>query len=142
MKLQATITALLFSSLLYGQSYQTIRNSDEGSNTAKRKSRIINQEFDRVDYVYKDNLLLYALQYNGGGGYSRTWRYFYEQEKSNAVVNMLKEKYPNKTLFGAVQVAFRNTLVYEVIMQDKKRWYIYQVDTTGVVNLKRQFKKR
>lgn len=139
MKLQATITALLFSALLYGQSYEGIRTA--GDATAKRKSRIINQEFDRVDYVYKDNMLLSALQYNGGGGYSRTWHYFYEKERSDAVVNMLKAKYPNKTLYGAVQVAFRNTQVYEVIMQDKKRWYVYQVDTSGVVNLKRQFRK-
>jgi hypothetical protein len=142
MKLQATIIALLFSALLYGQAYETVRTSEEGAATAKRKSRIINQEFDRVDYLYKDNLLQYALQYNGGGGYPRTWRYFYDQERSNAVVNMMKEKYPNKILFGAVQVAFRNTQVYEVIMQDKKRWYVYQVDTAGLVNLKRQFKKR
>jgi hypothetical protein len=139
MKIQATITALLFSALLYGQTDEPIRTAEDA--TAKRKSRIINHEFDRVDYVYKDNMLQYALQYNGGGGYPRTWHYFYEKERSNAVVNMLKEKYPNKTLFGAVQVAFRNTLVYEVIMQDKKRWYVYQVDTSGIVNLKRQFRK-
>ena|SRR5215203_1948629 len=143
MKLSATITALLLAPFLYAQTGEASggRTEYEPYNTHKRKIHSFNAEFDRIDYIYQGNLLLSALQHNGGGGYPRTWRYYYEQEKTNKVVNLLKARYPNKQLYGAVEVAFRNTLVYEVVMQDKKRWYVYRVDTLGAVHLKKRFRK-
>jgi hypothetical protein len=57
------------------------------------------------------------------------------------MMNRMKERFPNKQIFGAVEVAFRNTYLLEVVMQDKKRWYVYHVDTLGGVQLKKRFRK-
>ena len=142
MKLQATIAALLLAPFLYAQTVDASGNrTDDESNNYKRKSRFYDPQFDRIDYVFKDNLLLTALQHNGGGGYPRTWRYYYEQDQTNKVMNRLKERFPSKQVYGAVEVAFRNTYVFEVLMQDKKRWYVYHVDTLGAIHLKKRFRK-
>lgn len=144
MKVHFTITALLLSSLLLAQSGESGMSgtaSSDGS-TSRRKARVHDLQFDRIDYFYKDNLLQLAVQHNGGGGFARTWRYFYGIEGADDIINRLKARYPHKQFHGATQVAFRNKVSYEVIMKDKRRWYIYQTDSLGAVSLKKKFRKR
>lgn len=144
MKVSLTITMLLLSTLLLAQSGDTgpINTAYEEQQPHRRKARIRDLQFDRVDYFYKDNLLLYSIQHNAGGGFPRTWRYFYNKEGADAIINQLKTKYPHKQFHGATQVAFRNRLNYEIIMEDKRRWYIYQADSLGTIMLKKKFRKR
>lgn len=143
MKVYFTISALLLSGLLFAQSGEggASQTSYEEEPAHRRKARIHDLQFDRVDYFYKDNLLQYSVQHNGGNGFPRTWRYFYEKEGTDAIVNKLKAKYPHKQFHGATQIAFRNKVNYEVIMEDKRRWYVYQTDSLGAISLKRKFRK-
>lgn len=142
MKAPLAITALLFSAFLYAQSGESGSMSGDTEEPAhKRKGRIHGLQFDRVDYFYKDNLLQYAVHYKGAGGYPRTWRYFYQKEGADVLINRLKARYPNRKFHGATQIAFRNSVHYEVILEDKRRWYIYQSDSTGAISLKRKFRK-
>lgn len=144
MKVLLTITTLLFSTLLFAQPGETgsIHTMDEDQQPHRRKTRIRDLQFDRVDYFYKDNLLQYAVQHNAGGGFPRTWRYIYGKEDADAIISRLKTRYPQKSFHGATQVAFRNRTNYEIIMEDKRRWYIYQTDTLGTITLKKKFRKR
>lgn len=144
MKVLLTITALCFSTLLLAQSGDTgpVNTTYEEPQPHRRKARIRDLQFERVDYFFKDNLLQYAVQHNAGGGFSRTWRYFYQKDGANALIDQLKARYPHKQFHGATQVAFRNRVNYEIIMEDKRRWYIYQADTLGTMTLKKKFRKR
>jgi hypothetical protein len=143
MKVYLTITALLVSSLLLAQGGESgaSHTAYEEGPTQRRKAKIHNLQFDRIDYFFKDNLLQYAIQHNGGNGFSRTWRYFYQKEGTDDIINRLKAKYPNKQFHGATQVVFRNKVNYEVIMEDKRRWYVYQTDSLGTISLKKKFRK-
>jgi hypothetical protein len=137
-----TITALLVPTLLEAQVTESRSGTTSYEESSHRKKGRPNLEFDRIDYFYKNNLLQYAVQHNGGGGFPRTWRYFNQQEGADALINQLKTKYPHKQLHGATQVVFRNKVTYEIIMEDKKSWYVYQSDTLGAVSLKKRFRKR
>lgn len=144
MKVHFTITALLLTSLVFAQGGESgmINTANTEGSAHRRRARISDLQFDRIDYFYKDNLLQRAVQYNGGGGFPRTWQYFYGQGGTDAIVNRLKAKYPHKQFHGATQVSFRNKVNYEVIMEDKRRWYVYETDSLGAVTLKRKFRKR
>jgi hypothetical protein len=144
MKVFFTITMLLLSTLLFAQPKEggTTSGSYEDEGSKRRRARISDLQFDRVDYFYKDNILQYAIQHNVGNGFPRTWRYFSHKEGSDEIINQLKTKYPNKQFHGATQTVFRNKVSYEIIMEDKKRWYVYQTDTLGVMQLKKKFRKR
>lgn len=141
MKALLTATALLASALLFAQGGENNSAGQDDEPAHKRRGRIHDLQFDRVDYFYKNHLLQYTVHHNGGGGYPRTWRYFYAREGADALINRLKARYPNKKLHGATQVAHRNSVRYEVIMEDKRRWYIYETDTLGTISLKRKFRK-
>lgn len=141
MKSLIALAALLLSATLYAQPKQA-SNAIEEESTHKRKPRLHDQEFDRVDYYYKNNLLQTSIQHNAGGGYARTWNYYYPSEGASTAVLKLQEMYPHKQLHGATRVAFRNTVKYEVVMQDKNRWYVYQTDSLGNILMQKKFRKR
>lgn len=141
MKVHLTIIGLFVSMLLHAQ--PNAGSATSYSDLANRKrAKIHDPQFDRIDYYYKDNLLRSTVQHSSSGGFTRTWRYFYEKDGADALINQLKAKHPHKQLFGATQLNIRNKVFYEIIMEDKKKWYVYQADSLGNISLKRKFRKR
>lgn len=140
MKVYLTIAILFVSTMMYSQPNNGSANSYSDL-ANRRRAKVHDPHFDRIDYYYKDNTLLSTVQHSSTGDFTRTWRYFYQKDGADALINDFKARHPHKQLFGATQLAIRNKVYYEIIMEDKKKWYVYQVDSLGAFSLKRKFRK-
>lgn len=73
-------------------------------------------------------------------------RYYFEQNLPFVIRSKVKEAYPNKNIFGVIEVSIltetgASQLEYHIKLEDAKSWLTVKSDTDGNLTIEEKYKK-
>lgn len=66
--------------------------------------------------------------YDIEGNLLETVRYYEEKGLPPHILAKLKKRYPGKQVYGVTEISSETKVVYEIILNDDKNWYVVQSD--------------
>ncbi|HVG40016.1 MAG TPA: hypothetical protein VM888_00295 [Chitinophagaceae bacterium] len=81
------------------------------------------------------------MWFDNKGNALQTIRYYYEQNLCPFVMTKVKQKFAGKQIYGITEVSTDRGVVYNIILEDEKKWYHVKVDTDGSVQLEKKYIK-
>ncbi|HEV2831597.1 MAG TPA: hypothetical protein VGW31_06420 [Hanamia sp.] len=90
---------------------------------------------------FEDKGVICKVFYDLDGKITSTYRYYDEKKLCPFIASRIKEKYSNKSIKGITEIHDDSGLVYQIILQDEKNWYVINCDEAGNMAVKNKFKK-
>lgn len=93
------------------------------------------------EVLFTNNHVSCRMWYDRDGNVSRTERYYKADGLSPFLMAQLNKKFAGKTVFGVTEVATDAGVVYHIILEDAKRWYMVNSDEGGHLQLDKKLLK-
>lgn len=90
---------------------------------------------------FEEKGIIYKFFYDLDGKVTSTFRYYDEKKLCPFIASKIKEKYGNKSIKGITEIHDDSGLVYQVILQDEKNWFVINCDEAGNMVVKNKYKR-
>lgn len=100
--------------------------------------------YEYADYyqVYFENEdVKCRMKYDFNGRVISTMRYYGESLVTPFLKAKLAQKFPDKKIYGVIEINSDNEMIYEFVLEDDKNWMHVRSDVTGQMNVTEKFKK-
>ena len=137
------ITSLVFSSILFAAN----------PTVDKHVLACFKRAFPQVENVkwspegnlwvanFKVNGNLNILYYNDDGEVILSRRYYGAEDLSVFIRARLYKRYTGKTVYGVTEITRGDKVTYSIVMEDKKKWYVIEANSDGVMQQVKKFNK-
>lgn len=99
-------------------------------------------EYDHsYDVRFKQNEVVTRVSYDKQGNIVRTLRYYKEEQLPILVLTKVKQKFPDKKIFGVTEVTSGGNTDYHIVLEDEKQWIDITSDVYGSIFVNKKFKK-
>jgi len=79
--------------------------------------------------------------YDTDGNLLRTTRYYSEEYLPINIITKLKKKFEGKSIYGVTESATEEEVVYQIVLEDTKNWYIVNSDNSGSLEVSKKYRK-
>ena len=90
---------------------------------------------------FKQSEIATRAIYDREGNLLRTTRYYSEENLPINILTKIKKKYAGKSIYGVTESATDEEVLYHIVLQDEKNWYIIKSDSWGSLELSQKYKK-
>lgn len=84
---------------------------------------------------------LTKIKYDKDGNFVNSLRYYQEKDLPVKVLMSIRKKYTGKNVFGVTEFTSNEGVIYQVTLNDDKKWYIVNSSTDGDLVLKDSYLK-
>jgi len=84
---------------------------------------------------------LTKIKYDKEGNFVNSLRYYQEKDLPVKILMTLRKKYNGKNVFGVTEFTNAEGIIYQVTLNDDKKWYIVNASTDGDLTLKDSYLK-
>ena len=143
-KLLLSVTAAIFSFVVFAASPTTVNEKVLKAFNASFKDakQVVWEEHPNVYEVkFMHNEIQSRITYDPNGTILKTIRYYKEEQLPLLIQGKLKDKFPNKKVFGVTEVGSQDQLNYHVVLEDEKTWTIVVCDALGYMTVDKKYKK-
>lgn len=89
------------------------------------------QHGDYFDVGFEHNNIKCCITYDVNGSIVRASRYYYEKDLPLFIVAKVKNKYPDKKIYGVTEFTTPEEQQYYLILEDDKTWTTISADKCG-----------
>ena len=90
---------------------------------------------------FKVNGNFNILYYNNDGEVVLSRRYYGAEGLSLFIRARLYKRYTGKTVYGVTEITKGDKVTYSIVMEDKKKWYVIEANSDGVMQQVKKFNK-
>ena len=90
---------------------------------------------------FEEGKVKVSLIFNKDGSFISSSRYYKEEYLPYYLVAAIREKFPEKKIFGITEVSTASYIGYYVKLQDAKTWMTIKMDSEGNIRIVEKFKK-
>ena|SRR5687768_3724428 len=96
---------------------------------------------------FTQNGIRSRVYYPKDNSFVRLTRYFKEENLPYHLKFIIKNQFPNQTIFGVTEVSIISegwnfgSIVYHIILEDEKRWYNVRLEEGGIFTTGKKLKK-
>ena len=122
-------------------------------NVNEKVLQIFRESFPRAEHVvWSENHETYTVSfveegirssiiYDKNGEFLEATRYYEELELPLYLLYRIKERYPDKKIFGITEISTPDEVMYYVKMVDSKIWLTLRIDSVGRMTLVEKYRK-
>jgi hypothetical protein len=81
------------------------------------------------------------IQYDLKGNVIAVRRDYKEKDLPVFILAKVKQKYPQKNVFGVTEIVSGDEIIYEIVLEDAKTWTRVKSDAYGVMVVDKRFRK-
>ncbi|MCU7552384.1 hypothetical protein OCK74_24910 [Chitinophagaceae bacterium LB-8] len=96
---------------------------------------------DYYEVFFDYNQVTCRIHYDLKGNVISVRRDYSEKDLPVFILAKLKQKYPNKKVFGVTEILSGDEVVYEIVLEDAKTWTRVNSDAHGSMYVTKKFKK-
>ena len=100
-----------------------------------------NEGADFYDVSFKYNDILTRVRYDTKGNFMHSIRYYDEHQLPLNVIAKLKKQYAGKKVFGVTEITTNSEVIYRIVLEDEKNWFIVNADAAGSLAEIEKYKK-
>jgi hypothetical protein len=89
---------------------------------------------------FEEGKVKVSLIFNKDGSFISSSRYYKEEYLPYYLVAAIREKFPEKKIFGITEVSTASYIGYYVKLQDAKTWMTIKMDSEGNIRIVEKFK--
>lgn len=82
------------------------------------------------------------VYYDLDGNMTKKIEYYKSAQLSMFIRARLNEKYANKTIFGVTETTSTRGHIYEIVLQDQKKWYYVNCNDSGEIDIQKELTKQ
>jgi len=143
-KIIFVITTMLTSAALFATTPPEVSQKvlKAFAETFKEPKDVVWHEYENFYEVgFKQGEIKTLVRYDADGNITGTTRYYFESELPPIIVSRLKQKYPDRSVYGVTEIYTESDLSYYVTMEDEKNWYTVKSNALGNLEQTEKFKK-
>lgn len=81
------------------------------------------------------------VRYDKSGNFMSSTRYYAEQHLPTHILSKLKNKYPDKKIFGVTEITGSEEINFYVRLEDDKNWITLKISANGYIQLYEKYRK-
>jgi hypothetical protein len=97
------------------------------------------KEFYTVNFLEQG--ILTRITYEKSGNFAGSIRYYTERYLPYYLINVLKDKFPGRKIYGVTEVTGPSGILYYVKLESTKFWLTVLLNSEGVVTIQEKFRK-
>ncbi len=79
--------------------------------------------------------------YDTEGNVTSAFRYFKAESLPPMIAWKIMKRFTNKSIYGVTEISSNDSIRYDIILEDAKKWYHIEADTAGNCMVKSKFNK-
>lgn len=93
------------------------------------------------EVCFKQDEIMTRITYDKKGNIVRTLRYYNERSLPIMVLARVKNRFPEKKIYGVVEECSYEGTIYHITLEDATHWLGIKADNDGFLSVENKFKK-